>query len=464
VTATLAELRSLDLFDGVSDQQLATLLASAEEVRTTPGDVLFVAGEPADSWWVNLEGSLDLLRNVGGRDVVVASFAVPGRWAGGFRAWDQDGVYLATGRSSSDGRVLRVPAEALAGLLGELPLVRHFIDGLFRTARSIEEEARRRDALVTLGTLSAGLAHELNNPAAAAARAVDGLRTSGEEMLSTLGQLAMSGITAEDFSRLDALRRDLDTARAPVDAMARSDREEELSDWLEAHDVERAWLLAPRLAAGGVDVEWCERATCLPPQALPAGLEWVAATVSAGNLLTEVQESTRRIFDLVTAVKSYSQMDRASTRRIDVTEGLESTVVMLGHKIKHARVSVERAYAAPPPLVDAYPGELNQVWTNLIDNAVDAMPDSGTLRLTTRTVPDGIEVCVGDTGPGMPEAVAARAFEAFFTTKDVGQGTGLGLDIARRIVVERHGGAISIDSTPSGTVVTVRLPDRPPGR
>jgi signal transduction histidine kinase len=463
--ASLHELRALDLFDGVTDEQLAALLDASEEVRTTAGDVVFRAGDPADFWWINLEGTLDLVRHVGNEDVVVGTFAVPGRWAGGFRAWDDRAVYLATGRASGSGRVLRVPAPALAALLAELPLVRHFLDGLTRTARSIEEEARRRGALVTLGTLSAGLAHELNNPAAAAGRAVDGLRSMGEEMLSSLGHLALSGITADDFRTLDTLRRDLDARRAPQEALVRSDREEELADWLDAHDVERAWLLAPRLAAGGVEVAWCERAaTCLPGGALQAGIEWVAATLSAGVLLDEVQESTRRISELVNAVKSYSQLDRASTQQVDVTEGLESTLVMLGHKIRHGGVTVERGYAADVPTIEAYPGELNQVWTNLIDNAVDAMPQGGVLRLTTRTTEDGVEVVLGDTGTGMPPEVAQRAFEAFFTTKDVGRGTGLGLDIARRIVTERHGGEISIRSDATGTQVTVGLPARPPSR
>ena len=410
-----------------------------------------------------LEGTVELLRHVGHEDVVVGAFAVPGRWAGGFRAWDDQAVFLATGRVSSAGRVLRVPAAALAALLEQLPLVRHFVDGLTRTARSIEEEARRRGALVTLGTLSAGLAHELNNPAAAAGRAVDGLRTSGEEMLTALGQLALCGITADDFQALDTLRRQLVPGSAALDALARSDREEELIALLEAHDVDQAWLLAPRLAAGGVDVAWCEQAfACLPAQALSAGLAWVAATVSAGMLLDEVQESTRRISELVNAVKSYSQMDRASTQRVDVTEGLESTLVMLGHKIKHGSVTVERDYAAAP-VVEAYPGELNQVWTNVIDNAVDAMPEGGVLRVTTRASGDGVEVVLADTGSGMSPEVADRAFEAFFTTKDVGRGTGLGLDIARRIVAERHGGEITLRSGPDGTEVTVRLPARPPG-
>ena len=221
----------------------------------------------------------------------------------------------------------------------------------------------------------------------------------------------------------------------------------------------QAWAIAPPLAAAGVDRDWCERAAdVLEGPALEPGLEWVASTLSAATLLSEVKESTRRISELVAAVRSYSQMDRASLQPIDVTEGLESTLVMLGHKLRG--VTVVRDYGADVPLIEAYAGELNQVWTNLIDNAVDAMDGAGTLRVTTRAEDDDVVVEIGDTGAGMPPEVAARAFEAFYTTKDVGKGTGLGLDIARRIVVERHGGAINIDSRPGETVVRVRLPAR----
>ena len=239
-----------------------------------------------------------------------------------------------------------------------------------------------------------------------------------------------------------------------------ADLEQALSLWLAGHGVERDWAIAPPLAAAGVDPGWCERAAAvLDGPALEPGLEWVASTFSVATLLAEVKESTRRISELVAAVRSYSQMDRASMQPIDVTDGLESTLVMLGHKLRDG-VTVVRDYGADVPRIEAYAGELNQVWTNLIDNAVDAMDGAGTLRVATRVDGDGVVVEIGDTGPGMPPQVAARAFEPFYTTKDVGKGTGLGLDIARRIVVERHGGTITIDSRPGETVLRVRLPLR----
>jgi len=239
-----------------------------------------------------------------------------------------------------------------------------------------------------------------------------------------------------------------------------ADHEEALSSWLASHGIDREWEIAPPLAAAGLDLGWCERAAAvLPGPALEPGLEWVASTLSAATLLSEIKASTRQISELVAAMSSYSHMDRASVQQITVTEGLESTLVMLGHKLGGG-VTVVRDYGANVPRIEAYPAELNQVWTNLIDNAIDAMDGRGTLRLATRAEGDDVVVEVGDTGPGMPPAVAARAFEAFYTTKDVGKGTGLGLDIAQRIVVERHGGTITIDSQPGETVLRVRIPAR----
>jgi signal transduction histidine kinase len=228
---------------------------------------------------------------------------------------------------------------------------------------------------------------------------------------------------------------------------------------MSGHDVNREWAIAPVLAAAGVDIAWCERSAGILGPALEPGLELVASTVSAATLLAEIKESSRRISALVSAVKSYSQMDRASMQHIDVTEGLESTLVMLGHKLRDG-VTVVRDYGVNVPAIDAHAGELNQVWTNLIDNAVDAMGGKGTLRLCTRAEQDHIVIEVVDTGHGMPPHVAERAFEPFYTTKAAGQGTGLGLDIARRIVTERHGGTITIDSRPGSTMLVVRLPVR----
>jgi len=459
-----ADLRGLDLFDGLTDVQLADLAAAGDEVRFERDDVLFRGGEHADAWWVLVDGAIDLVRHVGREDVVVRTMDVPGRWAGGFRAWDEHGVYLATGRGATVGRVLRVPADALRDLAQAwFPLATHLIEGLYSTARSIESTARHRESLVTLGTLAAGLAHEINNPAASATRAVDAMEEASTTLLASLGQLARDEITPQQFAALDALRRGLPGRPARTDPMAIADDEEAVGDWLDRHDVDDGWQLAPLLVAGGADVAWCDRvAEVLDGPALGAGLTWVASAWSMTSLLAEVKEATDRISGLVAAVRSYSQMDRGSRQQVDVTEGIESSLVILGHKLGTG-VTVVRDYDAAVPPVDAFAGELNQVWANVIDNAVDAMDGSGTLRISTRALPDAVVVEIADTGTGMSPEVAARVFEAFYTTKDVGRGTGLGLDIARRIVEERHGGTIGVDSGSDGTTLRVALPLQAPG-
>ena len=457
------DLRGIPLFAGLTDAQLDELIDGSTELPIEPGRDLFHEGEPADFWWVLVDGAIALHRKIGREDTVMGKIDVAGRWAGGFRAWDEHGVYLASGRGLTEGRVLRVPAEVLRDRIDAwFPLGGHLIKGVYGTARAIESTARQRDALITLGTLAAGLAHEINNPAAAAARSVSALDTACVSLLSALRQLAEGEVTAVQFSALDELRLELGSGTAIPDPVDLADHENTISEWLDEHGIDQDWLIAPPLAAAGAGIEWCDRAAVVLGDALEPGLEWVAGTLSAATLLGEVKESTRRITELVAAVRSYSQMDRGSIQTIDVTEGIESTLVMLGHKLRDG-IEVIRSYGADVPRIDAFAGELNQVWTNLIDNAVDAMDGAGTLRISTRTDGDRVVVEFADTGPGMPPEVAARAFEPFYTTKDVGKGTGLGLDIAQRIVAEHHGGTITITSRPGETTLQVRLPHRPAG-
>jgi signal transduction histidine kinase len=457
------DLRSLPLFGDLSDDQIAQLIAASTVVPIEPGVELFHEGEPAVFWWALVDGTIELSRGSDREETVVGRMDVPGTWAGGFRAWDDRGVYLATGRGKVGGRVLRLPAAALGELSRAwFPFGSHLISGLYHTARSIESTARQRQSLVTLGTLAAGIAHQINNPAAAATRAVDELEDTCRTLLSSLGLLARNEITARQFAALDALRSEIGSRPPVSDPLAVADLEDDLESWLADHGVERGWLLAPALAAAGADVGWCERAaTVIDGPALGPALEWVASALAGTALLAELKESTERISELVATVKSYSQMDRASMQRIDVASGVDSTLAMLGHRLDGG-ITIVRDYGPDVPPIDAYASELNQVWTNLIDNALDAMAGSGTLRVTVRGDGDAVSVSIADTGSGMSPEVAERAFDAFFSTKDVGNGTGLGLDIARRIVVDRHRGTITIDSRPGATTLHVQLPVRLP--
>jgi signal transduction histidine kinase len=461
----LAALRTVPLFDGLRDDQLAELLAGSDEVPVVPGEVVWVEGDHADYWWVLVDGALDLSRHVGREDVVVGRMDVPGRWAGGFRAWDEQGVYLATARGVTPGRLLRVSSERLHYLANEwFPFAAHLVAGLYVTARSIEATARQRNGLVTLGTLAAGLAHEINNPAAAAARSAAELERACDGLLESLRLMAVRELTAVQFSALDALRRELQPPSALPDPLETADREEELGSWLQRAGVERPWELAPPLVSAGADITWLERAAAVTTtDALEASLGWVARTIDVSSLLAEVRESTGRVSELVAGIKTYSQMDRASHQRVDLREGLESTLLVMGPRLREG-ITVVRDWGSDVPLVEGMPGELNQVWTNLVDNAVDAMDGSGILTVGTRLDGDAVLVEVGDTGTGLSPEAQQRAFEAFYTTKDVGSGMGLGLDIARRIIVERHGGTIEVESQPGDTRFRVRLPvrsDRP---
>ena len=456
----IATLRGVGLFQSLSDNQLATLAAAGELMQMQPGTELFHEAAPAEFWWVLIDGSAAMTRHIGSEDLVLTTLTDPGQWAGGLRAWDQNAVYLGTARCVTTGTVLRTPSAELRRIAESwFPFGVHIISGLMQTVRRIESMARQREKLIALGTLSAGLAHELNNPASAATRAVDALSDATEMLIGAIGPLGGSALSAEQCAALEGLRQEAMTASPGGDgsSLRESDREDAIADWLDDHGVDRSWVIAAALAGAGVDDSFCERVLdAVGPDALGPGLQLLAGSVSTGQLLAEVRDATSRISGLVGAVKSYSQMDRASVQLTNVVDGLESTLVMLTHKLRG--VDVHREWAADLPKVKAIPGELNQVWTNLIDNAVDAMGGSGTLEVTARVDGDRLVVAVVDDGPGMSAEVLERAFDPFFTTKEVGKGTGLGLDISRRIVVEHHSGDISIDSQPGRTSVSVALP------
>jgi signal transduction histidine kinase len=455
------DMRSLELLSGLTDERLQQLVDAGEEVRFDAGEVLFEEASPAEFWWLLLEGSVDLLRRTGRDETILRAMDVPGQWSGGFRAWDDASGYLATGRAGTPVRMYRITSSALGDLTRSwFPFGVHLINGFFQTVRRMDSLSRERESLIALGRLSAGLAHEINNPASAIARTIDALGETTDTLLASLTHLAEGRLTAERFVVLDGLRRELGPPDERPDPLELSDREDRISTWMERHGLDDGWRIAPALAAGGADVEWCERAVeVLEGDTLEPGLEWVASVLSTSALLAEAKEATARVSKLVGAMKSHSHRDRASLQVVDITEGLESSLVMLGHKL--GTVEVVRDYAADVAPIQVDVAEINHVWMNLMENAIDAMEGDGTLRITTRSAPNDLVVEIADTGGGMPPEVQARAFDPFFTTKDVGKGSGLGLDIARRIVVDEHRGEIRITSSDEGTTVTVTLPRHP---
>ena len=321
-----------------------------------------------------------------------------------------------------------------------------------------------RERLASLGTMAAGLAHELNNPAAAARRAASQLREEVGIVQSTLVKFVKSGVERADAEVLVGLQQEaLERAAGAtaLDTLDASDAEDALLGLLEGLGLPEPWRLAEPLAAAGVDQEWLDRVAAHAGKATGAALHWVAATLTIGRVSTELCESTDRISALVSAVKSYAYMDRGGLVEVDLHEGLETTLTVLNHKLKHTAISVERDYDRTLPRMTVHGSELNQVWTNLLDNAIGALGDAGTITIRTRAEDGYAIVELTDDGPGVPDDVRDRIFDPFFTTKDVGAGTGLGLATARQIVVERHDGELGVDSRPGATTFRVTLPLTP---
>ncbi len=336
----------------------------------------------------------------------------------------------------------------------------HLIEGMLLGIRTSQAVVGQREQLVALGALTAGLTHELNNPAAAAVRATGALRERVAGMRHKLAMLAAEDIDGDGLKRLTALQEEAvgHVREAPeLSPLEEGDREDEIGEWLDDHDVQGAWELAPVFVAAGITPSWLEQLPSVTDGVdLNGSVRWLAYSVETEMLMAEIEDATRRIATLVQAAKSYSHMDRAGHEEVDVHEGLKSTMVMLGSRLRG--LTIVKEFDRTLPKVLAFPGELNQVWTNLIDNAVQAMGGSGTLTLRTALDGDRILIEVGDSGPGVPPEIKGRIFEPFFTTKPVGEGTGLGLDISWRIVVARHHGDLTVVSEPGDTRFQVRLP------
>jgi signal transduction histidine kinase len=341
------------------------------------------------------------------------------------------------------------------------PMAVHLLEGLFFGTKNTMEAIGQRERLLALGSLSAGLTHELNNPAAAAVSATSALRERVAGMRHKLGLIAAGPYDRVALERLIRLQEEAAdrVPKAPVlDPIEATDREDALSDWLDDHGVADGWDLAPVFVQAGLDTGWLDHVAATVDEAyLDGALRWLGYTVETELLMNEVEDSTTRISTLVAAAKQYSQLDRAPYQVVDVHDLLDSTLVMLGAKIGKG-ITVVKDYDRSLPEIPAYAGELNQVWTNLIDNAVSAMDGTGTLTVRTRLDRDQVLVEFGDTGPGVPPEIRQRIFEQFFTTKPVGEGTGLGLDISWRIVVNKHHGDLRVESVPGDTRFQVWLP------
>ncbi|HLL68675.1 MAG TPA: ATP-binding protein [Micromonosporaceae bacterium] len=465
-----AELKTLFLFESLDDGQLRWL-ADHGDVRAFPaGTVVLEEGEPAEYLTLLLSGTIAWSRKVQDHEVETSRTDQRGVYAGAMQAYirgpQAQHQYTGTLRAISDIELLFLPADDFGSEMRRwFPMAIHLLEGLFFGMRNTQTIIGQREHLLALGSLSAGLMHELNNPAAATARAASALRERVAGMRHKLTLLAEGEINPVHLRHLLALQEAIleKAAKAPkLTALEVADREDEVGDWLDAHQVTDGWNIAPIFVAGGVDTGCLDDiAGTIEPDLLDQSLRWLAYTLETDQLTSDIEEASARITSLVGAVKQYSQIDRATHQWIDVHDGLDSTMVMLAHKVP-AGITVVKAYDRTLPAIPAHPAELNQVWTNLIDNAVQAMGESGTLTLRTASDHEGILVEIGDTGPGVPEALQRRVFEPFFTTKPVGQGTGLGLDISYRIVVNRHGGDLSLTSVPGDTRFQIRLPLREP--
>ena len=468
---TPEQLRELFLFADLNDEQLAWVSEHADVVAVPTGTDLVSEGDPARCFYVLLTGAIAMSRNIGGEMVETTRSDYRGAYFGATQFYLEDEsatLYPVSVRTLADSTVLALPRAEFAEVFARwFPMAKHLLEGMVLGLTRGNQAVSERERLLALGKLSAGLTHELNNPAAAAGRAADALRDKVAGMRAKLGMIAQGKIAGSQLQKLVMAQDEFvkKVRHAPnLSPLEAADREDEIGDWLDEQGIAGGWDLAPVFVNGGLEVSDLEAVrTASDPAVLEGAVRWLSYTVETESLLREITDATARISDLVLAAKQYTQMDRAPYRVVDVHEGLDATLVMFGRKFGgETGIGMVKDYDRTIPQVPAYPAELNQVWTNLIDNAVDAMRESGdgTGTLTVRTALDGdrILVEIGDTGPGIPPDIRQRIFEPFFTTKPVGKGTGLGLDVSYRVIVSRHHGDISVVSEPGNTRFQIRLP------
>jgi signal transduction histidine kinase len=459
---TAGRLREVPVLASLGDEELARLAAAGRERRLAADEFLFRQGERAGAFHVVLDGQLETTREVAGEQVLMLSHG-PGGYLGAMALLTET-PYRGTTFAVAETLLFELEGEELRRLaFTHPPLLREFLPVFESVSGAVKGIERDREKLLAVGKLASGLAHELNNPAAAAARGVTTLREYEQQRQEAFAAIAAAGAPAEHLASLVALGAEATDRAAPgerLDPLAESDREQELAETLDRRGLADGHGLAAALTEAGLAPEWIDRvAAGVGEDALAAGLRFVAACAGARAVLAELEEATTRIADLVGAVRNYSYLDQAPRQSVDIHGALESTLALLAHKLRDKRIEIVRDFDAQLPTVEASGSELNQVWTNLIDNAVDALDAEG--RITLRTGRHGqrvsIEIC--DTGPGIPDDLQARVFDAFFTTKPVGRGTGLGLDIVQRIVV-RHHGEVRLRSAPGDTRFQVLLPVR----
>jgi signal transduction histidine kinase len=449
-------LEQLDLFQGVDPDVLAAFAAKAREEHLAVGEPLFIEGTVPDRFSVIVSGDIESSRRINGVNAILSQRPGP-TYVGAANALTGDAL-LASGRATSEVRLLTWDLPTFRAFLRDAPSAMKTAMRLIAPiAQAADALVRQQEKLAALGTLSAGLAHELNNPAAAARRTATELGEALATLQDTVHHFVSSGVEREEAAKLVSLQQAaLARAGDGEGTVAAADREDRLAVLLDDMGQE-GWRLAEPLARACLDEDWLGQVAAAAGPATGPALEWVAASLTAHTLVGELHESTARISELVAAIKDYTHMDRAAVEDVDVHDGIDSTLTMLKFRIKHEPVTIERHYDRTLPRITVHGSELNQVWTNLLTNALDALDGKGTITITTRSIAGDVLVEIADDGRGIPADVQSRIFEPFFTTKAVGAGTGLGLDVARRIVIG-HRGAIGVRSQPGATVFSVTIP------